>query len=73
VISLIAEGNSNKEIANRLDIAIYTVKSHVHHILEKLALHTRLQLASFAHTSGIVHKVPIIGPKTVKKIIAQKS
>lgn len=50
VIELIAEGLSNKEIAQRLNIATYTVKSHVHNILDKLALHTRLQVASFAHT-----------------------
>jgi two-component system, NarL family, response regulator DegU len=50
VIELIAEGLSNKEIAQRLNIATYTAKSHVHNILEKLALHTRLQLASYAHS-----------------------
>jgi two-component system nitrate/nitrite response regulator NarL len=49
VIELIAEGLSNKEIARRLNIATDTVKSHVHSILEKLALHTRLQLAAHAH------------------------
>ena len=56
VIDLIALGRSNKEIAAELNIAIHTVKSHVHHILEKLALHTRLELASFAHTKGMVSK-----------------
>ena len=49
VIELIAEGLSNKEIAQRLNIATYTVKSHVHNILEKLALRTRLQVANYAH------------------------
>jgi DNA-binding NarL/FixJ family response regulator len=52
VVDLIAEGLSNKEIAQRLNIATYTVKSHVHNILEKMALHTRLQVASYAHTQG---------------------
>jgi DNA-binding NarL/FixJ family response regulator len=50
VIDLIAKGRSNKEIASGLNIAVHTVKSHVHHILEKLALHSRLELASFALT-----------------------
>ncbi len=50
VVALIAEGLSNKEIASRLDLATDTVKTHVHHILEKLALHTRLEIASYAHT-----------------------
>ena len=45
IIALIAEGLSNKEIAQRLTIATYTVKSHVHNIMEKLALHSRLQIA----------------------------
>ena len=35
---LLAEGLSNKDIATRLRIAIHTVKSHVHNVLEKLAL-----------------------------------
>ncbi len=46
IISLIAEGLSNKDIARRLNVATYTVKSHVHNILEKLALHSRLQIAN---------------------------
>jgi two-component system, NarL family, nitrate/nitrite response regulator NarL len=48
VIALISEGLSNKDIAERLHIATYTVKSHIHNILEKLALGTRLQIAAFA-------------------------
>jgi DNA-binding NarL/FixJ family response regulator len=52
VIDLIAEGLSNKEIARRLHIATDTVKSHVHNILEKLALHNRLQIAAHAHRAG---------------------
>jgi two-component system, NarL family, nitrate/nitrite response regulator NarL len=52
ITSLIAEGMSNKEIAQRLNIATYTVKSHVHNILEKLALHSRLQIAAHAHRSS---------------------
>ena len=51
IIGLIAEGLSNKDIAQRLDIATYTVKSHVHNILEKLALHTRLEIAAHAHNA----------------------
>jgi DNA-binding NarL/FixJ family response regulator len=49
VIALIAEGRSNKEIATRLNIATDTVKSHVRNVMEKLALHTRLQIAAYAH------------------------
>lgn len=48
IIALISEGLSNKEIATRLHVATHTVKSHVHNILEKLALGSRLQIAAFA-------------------------
>ncbi|MFZ1729900.1 MAG: response regulator transcription factor [Bacteroidota bacterium] len=47
VVDLISEGLSNKEIAERLHIATYTVKSHVHNVLEKLDLSTRLQVAAY--------------------------
>jgi DNA-binding NarL/FixJ family response regulator len=52
VIDLIAEGLSNKEIATRLDVATDTVKSHVRNVMEKLMLHTRLQIAAYAHREG---------------------
>jgi len=51
VIDLISDGMTNKEIAQKLHLSPYTVKSHVHNILEKLALHTRVQIAKYAHTS----------------------
>jgi DNA-binding NarL/FixJ family response regulator len=53
IIKQIAEGASNKEISRELDIAVHTVKSHVHNTLEKLALKTRLQLANFAHSKQV--------------------
>jgi DNA-binding NarL/FixJ family response regulator len=49
IIVLIAEGMSNKEIAQRLNLSTYTVKSHIHNILEKMALHSRLQIATHAY------------------------
>ena len=51
VITLIADGATNKEIAQKLHLSTYTVKSHVHNILEKLALNTRVQIAKYAHFS----------------------
>ena len=45
VIELISDGSANKEIAQKLHLSTYTVKSHVHNILGKLALHTRMQIA----------------------------
>lgn len=51
VIELIAEGSTNKEIAQKLHLSTFTVKSHVHNILEKLALNSRVQIAKHAHLS----------------------
>ena len=52
VIELIGEGLSNKEIAQRLNIAAHTVKSHERNVMEKLALHTRLQIAAYSRRDG---------------------
>jgi two-component system nitrate/nitrite response regulator NarL len=56
VIELIADGLSNKEIANKLHLSTYTVKSHVHNILEKLLLRSRVQIAKYALTNADVMK-----------------
>lgn len=48
IVPMIGQGLSNKEIGNRLHIAVHTVKTHVHNILEKLAVRTRLQVATYA-------------------------
>lgn len=53
VMELIAEGFTNKEIAQKLDFSTYTVKSHVHNILAKLALSTRVQIAKHVHLSEL--------------------
>jgi DNA-binding NarL/FixJ family response regulator len=52
VMALIADGSTNKEIAQNLHLSTYTVKSHVHNILEKLALNTRVQIANQVHLSA---------------------
>jgi len=49
VIALIADGMSNKAIATSLGVATDTVKSHVRNVMDKLALHSRLQIAAYAH------------------------
>jgi DNA-binding NarL/FixJ family response regulator len=51
VIEQIADGLTNKEIGQILHLSPYTVKSHVHNILEKMALHTRVQIATYAGKS----------------------
>jgi DNA-binding NarL/FixJ family response regulator len=48
VTDLIVQGLSNKEIAARLQIALHTVKGHVHNVLSKLDVNTRLEIAAFS-------------------------
>ena len=54
VLTLLAEGRSNKEIAQLLTIAEKTVKTHVSNILAKLGVPSRTQAALYAVRSGIV-------------------
>jgi DNA-binding NarL/FixJ family response regulator len=49
IVSLIAAGLQNKEIAVRLGIEVQTVKNHVHNILEKLGMGSRYEVARRAH------------------------
>jgi LuxR family maltose regulon positive regulatory protein len=49
VLSLLAEGQSNKLIARGLGLSLHTVKRHVANILTKLALDSRIQAAAYWH------------------------
>ena len=53
VLSLVATGASNKEIASTLMITENTVKYHLRHIMEKLQLKNRAQVAAYAVSKGI--------------------
>jgi DNA-binding NarL/FixJ family response regulator len=54
VLSLIARGLSNDEIATRLHLGIATVKTHIGRLLHKLAARDRAQLVIAAYESGLV-------------------
>lgn len=54
VLLLIAEGKTNKDIAEELHISIKTVKTHVSNLLMKCELDDRTQLAIYAHRQGWV-------------------
>ena len=56
IINEIAEGLSNKEIAKRLSIEAQTVKNHIHNILDKLQLHTRLEAVHYARDRKLLKK-----------------
>jgi DNA-binding NarL/FixJ family response regulator len=54
VLKLVAEGHSNKEIAELLGISVKTAMSHREHVMEKLNLHSRTELIRFALRQGII-------------------
>jgi DNA-binding CsgD family transcriptional regulator len=54
VLSHMAEGLQNKEIAQRLEISLATVRNHVHNLLEKLGVHSKLEAISLAYRAGWV-------------------
>jgi len=55
VLVLVAEGESNKEIASKLHISENTVKGHLSNIMGKMHVHNRLQAAKLAKEMGILH------------------
>jgi LuxR family maltose regulon positive regulatory protein len=57
VLSLLAEGLSNKEIAQRLTISAHTVRNHTANIFEKLQVENRLQAVERARALGLLAKV----------------
>lgn len=57
VLTLVAKGATNREIATTLFIAENTVKVHLSHILEKLHLHNRQQATVWGITKGLVSNV----------------
>lgn len=58
ILALVAEGMSNREIAEKLVLSPETVKSHVAAILEKLNVSDRTQAAIYAVRNGLVEASP---------------
>jgi DNA-binding NarL/FixJ family response regulator len=56
VLSLVARGQSNSEIAAALHISDHTVKTHVASILRKLSLRDRVHAVIFAYESGLTDR-----------------
>ena len=54
ILELVAEGMSNRQIADRLTISVATAKTHVSRLLGKLELDSRLQAAIVAREEGLV-------------------
>jgi DNA-binding NarL/FixJ family response regulator len=58
VLKLVAEGRSNKEVAELLGISVKTAMSHREHIMQKLGLHSRTELIRFALRKGVIRVEP---------------
>jgi len=54
ILQLIAEGKSNKEVANMLNLSLYTVETHRSNILNKLNLHSVPELILYAVRKGVI-------------------
>jgi DNA-binding NarL/FixJ family response regulator len=54
ILKLVAEGHSNKEVAELLNISVKTAMSHREHLMTKLQVHNRTELIRFALKSGVI-------------------
>jgi two-component system response regulator NreC len=54
IFQLVAEGHSNKEVADLLSISVATVETHRSHILQKLDIHSTAELVLFAVRRGVI-------------------
>jgi two-component system, NarL family, response regulator NreC len=55
VLRLVAQGHSNKEIANQLSVSVKTIEVHKANAMRKLALHGRIDLVRYALHQGWLH------------------
>ena len=68
VLRHIAAGLQNKEVAARLRLSTATVRNHVHHILDKLQVHSKLEAVSLAFQRGWV-SAPAGGPEERSSVV----
>jgi RNA polymerase sigma factor (sigma-70 family) len=54
ILQLVAEGKSNKDVANLLNLSVYTVETHRSNIMEKLNLHSVPELILYAVRKGVI-------------------
>jgi two-component system response regulator NreC len=62
ILTLVAQGHTNQEIAERLSVSISTVQTHRAHVMEKLNLNRRSELINYAIRIGLLQGP--IGPDT---------
>jgi DNA-binding NarL/FixJ family response regulator len=54
ILQLLAEGDSNKDVASRLNLSLYTVETHRSNIFQKLNLHSSAELILYAIRKGVI-------------------
>jgi two-component system response regulator NreC len=54
ILQMLGEGNSNKEVARKLNLSLHTIETHRGNLLEKLNLHSTAELILYAVRKGIV-------------------
>ena len=54
IVQLLAEGKNNKEVANLLNLSLYTVETHRSNIFQKLNLHSGAELILYAIRKGVI-------------------
>jgi two-component system response regulator NreC len=54
ILTMVAEGKTNKEIAQALNLSVYTVESHRGSVMEKLNLHNTGDIVRFALRNGLI-------------------
>jgi len=54
ILQMVAEGRSNKEVANVLNLSVYTVETHRSNVMEKLNLHSVPELILYAVRKGVI-------------------
>jgi DNA-binding CsgD family transcriptional regulator len=54
ILGLVVSGLQNKEVAQKLGLSLATVRNHVHNILEKLGVHSKIEAAALAFRAGWV-------------------
>jgi two-component system response regulator NreC len=54
ILQLLAEGKGNKEVANLLNLSLYTVETHRSNIFQKLNLHSSAELILYAIRKGVI-------------------
>ena len=65
VLQWVAAGLQNKQIASALDLSPATVRNHIHNILEKLGVHSKLEAVSLAFRAGWVARELPAGDRSV--------